>query len=58
MGMAGAFDEAVTTGMQRKRTAMEILADLLRAFESLEPLAQRVACDAQFPLQIPFNGQV
>ena len=30
-GMAGAFDEAVTTGMQRKRTAMEILSDLLRA---------------------------
>jgi hypothetical protein len=24
-GMAGAFDEAVTTGMQRKRTVMEIL---------------------------------
>ena len=23
-GMAGAFDEAVTTGVQRKRTAMEI----------------------------------
>ena len=30
-GMAGAFDEAVTTGLQRKRTTMEILADLLRA---------------------------
>ena len=30
-GMAGAFDEAVTTGVQRKRTAMEILSDLLRA---------------------------
>ena len=30
-GMASAFDEAVTTGVQRKRTAMEILADLLRA---------------------------
>jgi DNA replication protein DnaC len=30
-GMASAFDEAVTTGMQRKRTAMEILTDLLRA---------------------------
>jgi DNA replication protein DnaC len=30
-GMAGAFDEAVTTGIQRNRTAMEILADLLRA---------------------------
>ena len=30
-GMAGAFDEAVTTGLQRKRTAMEILTDLLRA---------------------------
>ena len=28
-GMAGAFDEAVTTGLQRKRTTMEILADLL-----------------------------
>ena len=30
-GMAGAFDEAVTTGVQRKRTVMEILTDLLRA---------------------------
>ena len=30
-GMAGAFDEAVTSGIQRKRTAMEILTDLLRA---------------------------
>ena len=30
-GMAGAFDEAVTTGVQRKRTAIEILTDLLRA---------------------------
>ena len=30
-GMAGAFDEAVTTGLQRKRTTMEILTDLLRA---------------------------
>lgn len=30
-GMAGAFDEAVTTGLQRKRTMMEILTDLLRA---------------------------
>ena len=30
-GMAGAFDEAVTTGVQRKRTIMEILTDLLRA---------------------------
>jgi DNA replication protein DnaC len=30
-GMAGAFDEAVTTGVQRKRTASEILTDLLRA---------------------------
>ena len=29
-GMAGAFDEAVTTGLQRKRTTHEILADLLR----------------------------
>jgi DNA replication protein DnaC len=29
-GMA-AFDEAVTTGVQRQRTAMEILTDLLRA---------------------------
>jgi hypothetical protein len=25
-GMAGAFDDAVTTGVQRKRTAMEILS--------------------------------
>src|SRR4051812_14047624 len=30
-GMAGAFDETVTTGLQRNRTAMEILADLLKA---------------------------
>ncbi len=30
-GLAGAFDEAVTTGVQRQRTAMEILTDLLRA---------------------------
>ncbi|WP_301337962.1 hypothetical protein [Sphingomonas sp. AP4-R1] len=30
-GMASAFDEAVTTGLQRKRTTMEILTDLLRA---------------------------
>jgi len=30
-GMAGAFDEAVTTGVQRKRATMEILTDLLRA---------------------------
>lgn len=30
-GMAGAFDDAVTTGLQRNRTAMEILTDLLRA---------------------------
>ena len=30
-GMAGAFDEAITTRLQRKRTTMEILTDLLRA---------------------------
>lgn len=30
-GMAGAFDDAVTTGLQRQRTTMEILTDLLRA---------------------------
>ena len=30
-GMASAFDEAVTTGLQRKRTTMEVLADLLQA---------------------------
>lgn len=30
-GMAGAFDEAVTTGLQRQRTTIEILTDLLRA---------------------------
>ncbi len=30
-GMAGAFDEAVTTGLQRGRTVMEVLADLLKA---------------------------
>lgn len=30
-GMASAFDDAVTTGLQRQRTTMEILTDLLRA---------------------------
>ncbi len=30
-GMAGAFDDAVTTGVQRQRTAMEIVTDRLRA---------------------------
>jgi DNA replication protein DnaC len=30
-GMAGAFDEAVTTGLQRGRTVTEILADLIKA---------------------------
>ncbi len=30
-GMAGAFDEAVTTGLQRGRTVMEVLTDLLQA---------------------------
>ena len=30
-GMAAAFDEAITTGLQRKRTTMEILTDLLHA---------------------------
>jgi len=30
-GMAGAFDEAVTAGVQRQRTITEILTDLLRA---------------------------
>jgi DNA replication protein DnaC len=30
-GMAGAFDEAVTAGLQRNRTVMEILTDLLKA---------------------------
>ena len=30
-GMAGAFDEAVTTGLQRNRTVMEVLTDLLQA---------------------------
>ena len=30
-GMVGAFDEAVTTGLQHKRTTAEILTDLLRA---------------------------
>ena len=30
-GMAGAFDEAVITGIQRKRTVTEILTDLLQA---------------------------
>lgn len=30
-GMASAFDDAVTTGLQRNRTAMEMLADLLKA---------------------------
>ena len=30
-GMASAFDDAVTTGLQRQRTTTEILTDLLRA---------------------------
>ena len=30
-GMAGAFDDAVTTGVQRGRTITEILTDLLAA---------------------------
>lgn len=30
-GMAGALDDAVTTGLQRNRTVMETLADLLQA---------------------------
>lgn len=30
-GMASAFDEAVTTGLQRGRTIMEVLTDLLQA---------------------------
>jgi len=30
-GMAGAFDDAVTTGLQRNRTTLEMLADLLQA---------------------------
>jgi DNA replication protein DnaC len=30
-GMAGAFDDAVTTGLQKSRTVHEILTDLLRA---------------------------
>ena len=30
-GMAGAFDDAVTMGLQRNRTIMEMLADLLQA---------------------------
>lgn len=30
-GMVGAFDDAVTAGVQRKRSATEILTDLLRA---------------------------
>lgn len=30
-GMAGAYDEAVTTGLQRGRTALEILAELIKA---------------------------
>jgi DNA replication protein DnaC len=30
-GMAAAFDEAVTTGLKRGRSAMEILADLIKA---------------------------
>ena len=30
-GMASAFDEAVTTGLQRNRTIMEVLTDLMQA---------------------------
>jgi hypothetical protein len=29
--MAGAFDDAITTGLQRQRTTMEKLTDPLRA---------------------------
>ena len=35
-GMAGAFDETVTTGLQRNRTAMEILAELLTQLSRLD----------------------
>lgn len=38
-GMAGAFDEAVTTGVQKGRTVHEMLTDLLRA----ETLARETA---------------
>ena len=40
-GMAGAFDEAVTTGLQRKRTTMEVLTDLLRDW--WQPPAELIA---------------
>ena len=33
-GMASTFDEAVTTGLQRNRSTMEILTDLLRSEEA------------------------
>ena len=41
--MAGAFDEAVTTDVQRKRTASEILTDLLRA-EAAYPRGPHALC--------------
>jgi DNA replication protein DnaC len=33
-GMAGAYDEAVTTGLQRGRPTLEVISDLLRAEEA------------------------
>lgn len=47
-GMAGAFDEAVTTGLQRKRTTQEILTDLLRA-----EAAHRHAASMRYRMNAP-----
>ena len=44
-GMAGAFDEAVTTGVTRNRTALEILADLIKA-----EIAHRQAASIRYRL--------
>ncbi len=40
-GMAGAFDEAVTTELQRKRTGLEVLTGLLQA-ETAHPHAASI----------------
>ena len=45
-GMAGAFDDAVTTGLQRNRTAMEMLSDLLRAETAHRQAARMLSSSA------------
>lgn len=48
-GMAGAFDEAVTTGLQRKRTTMEVLTDLLRAEATRTAMQRRFVTGCRPP---------